>query len=265
MLYGLSDDGKKILATPKCKAICPTCKSELVAKCGSKIARHWAHRRKALCDPWSEETAWHRSWKSIIREDRCEVVIKHGNDIHRADIAGNRNTVIELQHSPISSVEIRAREKYYGNMVWIFDAAGFSGNLIFSPMENYETFVWYRPRTSFIQAKKPIYFHLPCGNIFKPEHAVQNKNGEPLHGWGRFIDWKPFFYLYLSAVVKPEFSIGEQPDLIKNRKDIDLMKLRFHQTQRHKYCCKCDSMREFQNCDRIKKCVENDFIRRVLV
>jgi hypothetical protein len=40
---------------------------------------------------------------------------------HRADVFNGR-TVVELQHSSISAQDIAAREAYYGDMVWLFDA-----------------------------------------------------------------------------------------------------------------------------------------------
>jgi hypothetical protein len=54
----------------------------------------------------------------LVRDEFVEVAIGP----HRADIVGNKNTVVELQHSPICPEDIEARETYYGNMVWLFDA-----------------------------------------------------------------------------------------------------------------------------------------------
>jgi hypothetical protein len=48
---------------------------------------------------------------------------------HRADIVGNRGVVVELQHSLISNEDVRAREAFYGKMVWLFDATPFLHNL----------------------------------------------------------------------------------------------------------------------------------------
>ncbi len=264
MLYALNGKGEKVPATPRGRAFCPICRSDVIAKCGPKIARHWAHKHSSSCDKWFEETAWHVAWKRIVRESRCEVVLRQGDMAHRADIVGNRNTVIELQHSSISPDEVRARERFYGNMIWVFDAAGFFGNMILEPIDDYVAISWYYLRMALFLARKPVYFHLPCGNIFKLEYAYPKRRGEPLHGWGRFIGWKPFFHLYLSSVVKSEYKDGEQPETIKNRTDIDISKLKFHHSIKINSRCGCDSRAEYLNCGKVHKSANTDYIRRLL-
>jgi competence protein CoiA len=264
MLYALNGYGEKVPATPKGRAFCPVCRCDVIAKCGSKIARHWAHKHCSACDPWPEETAWHVAWKSIIKESRCEVIIQRSGRIHRADIVGNRNTVIELQHSSISPVELHDRERYYGKMIWVFDAAGFFGNMVFAPVDDYVAISWYYPRMALLLARKPMYFHLPCGNIFKLEHIFPKRPGEPLHGWGRFIGWKPFFHLYLSSVVKSRYMDGDQPETIKDRSDTDISKLKFHHSIKINSRCECDSGAEYLNCGTIHKSANMDYIRRLL-
>lgn len=94
------------------------CNSEVLAKCGRRVAAHWAHIA-ADCDPWSEpETPWHREWKSLAPPERREVVIGH----HRADAVASDGRIVEIQHSPIATADIDAREAHYRRMLWIFDA-----------------------------------------------------------------------------------------------------------------------------------------------
>ena len=45
-----------------------------------------------------------------------------GDIFHIADIKTPQGLVIEIQHSPISPKDIRAREDFYGQMIWIVDA-----------------------------------------------------------------------------------------------------------------------------------------------
>jgi hypothetical protein len=61
---------------------------------------------------------WHRAWKEHYSVAQREVVIGP----HRADVRLQDGTVLELQHSPLSSAEIREREDFYGEMVWVLDA-----------------------------------------------------------------------------------------------------------------------------------------------
>src|SRR5882724_3925211 len=111
--------GERRTAWPGLEGHCPGCGAALVAKCGAINAWHWAHLSVADCDRWSEPTGpWHLSWQNAV-DPRC-VEMPCGE--HRADIVGNGGAVIELQHSAISADEIRAREEFYGDMVWLFDA-----------------------------------------------------------------------------------------------------------------------------------------------
>lgn len=266
MLYALDLlDGEKAQAIPGGIAICPACGRCVIAKCGSKKARHWAHRTGNTCDSWFEETAWHIAWKSVVREERCENIIKRRDEIHRADITGNRNTVIELQHSALSLEEIRERERFYDNMIWVVDAAGFFGNIIFKMKGEYTAIAWYNPRVAFLKAKKPVYFDLPCGNIFKLEYGYPKIHDHPLAGWGRFIGWKPFFHRYLSSVVKDEYKSGEQPEAIRDHGGLDLARLKFHHNMRIVSRCECGSSDEYPNCRLIMKSADRDYIRRRLI
>lgn len=88
---------------------------------------HWAHARDRLCDPWWEnETPWHRAWKAEFPESCREVAhVAPDGEIHRADLKTPTGIVIEIQNSPISDVERKSREAFYGNMIWVINGAGF--------------------------------------------------------------------------------------------------------------------------------------------
>ena len=108
------------------RAICPLCRSVVVAKCGDIVEWHWAHQSGGDCDPWAEnETAWHRWWKERAPEDWREVTMGT-EQVHRADIRREDGYVIELQHSAISVDEIVERETFYGRMVWLLDGRLYS-------------------------------------------------------------------------------------------------------------------------------------------
>lgn len=113
-------DGERIEARPKTAATCPCCGGEVLSKCGRLVTWHWAHKAKD-CDPWSEpESEWHKGWKNRFPKEWQERVI--GN--HRADVLTPKG-VIEFQNSQISGTEIAEREKFYGKMVWLINAADF--------------------------------------------------------------------------------------------------------------------------------------------
>jgi competence protein CoiA len=118
MLYA-EVDGQKQLAKTGLVGFCPGCGAPMIPKCGELKTWHWAHRAGRDCDPWSEPMGpWHLSWQEPLLPAYVEVLLPP----HRADIVGKGGVVVELQHSSISTEQIRGREEFYGSMIWLFDA-----------------------------------------------------------------------------------------------------------------------------------------------
>jgi competence protein CoiA len=108
--------------SPRLRGNCLYCGEPTTSRCGSKHIWHWAHIPNNHCDPWWEnETQWHREWKSFFKEANQEVVHfdEKTGEKHVADIKTNTGRVIELQNSPIDSIEVCSRESFYGDMIWI--------------------------------------------------------------------------------------------------------------------------------------------------
>ena len=115
-------DNNRVEATKGAKGLCPCCGSELIAKCGEVYADHWAHKGKRNCDPWWEETEWHRSWKGYFPFEWQEVVhVDKNGEKHIADVKTNEEWVLEFQHSPIKPEERSSRNAFYSKIVWIVD------------------------------------------------------------------------------------------------------------------------------------------------
>ena len=115
--------GKKAEATKGASGYCPSCNSEVIAKCGEKKINHWAHKGKRTCDPWWEnETEWHRSWKGHFPVEWQEVIHKADDgEKHIADVKTGTDWAIEFQHSYLNPEERRARNAFYPKLVWVVD------------------------------------------------------------------------------------------------------------------------------------------------
>ncbi len=175
-------DGEKVEPTKLAKGVCLACDGKVQAKCGKIKVHHWAHEA-GECDPWAEPMgAWHRAWQDVVQREHVEVVRKP----HRADIVGEGGTVIELQHSSIDPDTIAAREAFYGDMVWLFDAT--------------HRFRYFRsgPRAFFTMGqhkhipfcKEPVYFDF--GNaIVQVERFIEKQFYDQYDGYGlvRDHDW----------------------------------------------------------------------------
>src|SRR5262245_61048251 len=120
MLLYATVAGEKRLPFPRGRGVCPACDGVVRAKCGTVYAHHWAHESGVECDSWSEGIGpWHLSWQSLVQPAFVEVP----RGPHRADILGDDDIVVELQHSPIDPRQIGERERHYGKMLWLIDAA----------------------------------------------------------------------------------------------------------------------------------------------
>lgn len=107
------------------KGICPACSSPMIARCGSRRVHHWAHRGERNCDSWWEpETPWHRTWKNLFPKNWQEVILHDPNgEKHIADVRTQHGLTIEFQHSHLRPEERAARERSYGNLLWIVDGS----------------------------------------------------------------------------------------------------------------------------------------------
>lgn len=179
MQYASDSDGGRVEASPLGRATCPACGATTIAKCGEIVMWHWAHEADRECDPWSEpETEWHRGWKAEFPVDQREVVIGP----HRADVVAGR-TVIEFQHSSLSTAQARERETFYrhqvGRIAWVFDASTFLDNILFSRRLSADelTFRWLWPRKTHALLTAPLYWDLASMSAERRE-----RNGFPLDG-----------------------------------------------------------------------------------
>lgn len=194
MRFARADDGSRVEPTPSGKARCPQCGDEVLARCGTLVAWHWAHRRRD-CDGWAEgETEWHRAWKQQVHDEATEVVLGD----HRADIRTQEGVVIELQHSPLDARRIAEREAFYDRLVWLFDARSFA--LRFYPRGAQVDFAWTRPKKSLFSVRKPLYWDLGHGFVLHVESLHRDALVGGARGRGILLDAACFASSLFGAV-----------------------------------------------------------------
>ena len=167
MQFALLND-ERVDAFPHGRGLCPTCGSEMIAKCGPRIMNHWAHHGCRECDPWWEnETPWHRDWKNKFPADCREVSHTAGDgEIHRADVKTTTGIVIEFQHSSMTDAERISREYFYQNLVWVINGTGFRDNFdIYHILPNPDSdlagdLVWYKAKRHLNGANNGLFFRL---------------------------------------------------------------------------------------------------------
>lgn len=130
---------------------CPTCSGEVILRCGEINIWHFAHKACECIDRWNYDMSeWHQKMQGYFDKEHQEVVVRHNEEIHRADILKD-GVVIEFQHSPISASEFMERNKFYKNagykLVWVFDVCDDyeSGKLKEINEDDYNTLRWKNP------------------------------------------------------------------------------------------------------------------------
>lgn len=169
---------------------CPVCSAAVIAKCGETRAHHWAHRADRNCDSWWEpETNWHRAWKSNFPADWQEVI--QYDDVtgekHIADIRTDQGIAIEFQHSHLSPHERRAREQFYGDLIWVVDGTRLKRDLprfldgMRRARRTPTSFLFLHPfpkelfSANWLESSVPVFFDFGTNFLFcllpKAEHA----------------------------------------------------------------------------------------------
>jgi hypothetical protein len=214
----------------------------MIAKCGQHKLWHWAHKSRIHCDPWWEpESDWHRVWKNHFPKEWHEVILFDSitNEKHIADVKTDKGLVIEFQHSAITPVEMKAREQFYGNMVWVvdgcrgeLDAAHFKlslgGKINESPVAY--AFHWFGRSKLFdnwILATKPVFVDFGQANLWRlimfdpstKKGAVGPAGKEYLVD--DFIKGNPLARVIRSGANSRVSAIGEQDTKGRNEKSDD--------------------------------------------
>ena len=173
-------------ATKHAVGVCPSCRAPVIPKCGPIVTWHWAHEAQD-CDPWAEpETEWHLGWKRLA--DRSEVVMRQHDQIHRADIVTAAGVVVELQSQYLDVASIRAREAFYGRMVWLYRVT-WADRLHFGT----KGFWWKHGSKAMAMTQRPLYWDFDDGTIVRVRIGLVGTRvlGQIARGGARpsFIRW----------------------------------------------------------------------------
>ena len=150
---------------------CPVCSEPLSVRRGEIRHSFFAHYPGKTCtDSWAAEyetSDWHLEWQKEFPACNQEVVVQLGSVKHRADVLTGK-TVIEFQHSQLSSDVFNKRNAFYHNLgyktVWLFDVVEeYMSGKIFS--EDNARFVWKNSKRTFRDftvehGKAEIFFQL---------------------------------------------------------------------------------------------------------
>ena len=196
--YALDENGNTVHISQthtKNNYFCPCCDEKLILKKGEINVHHFSHAPGSRCsDTWSYDMSeWHEEWQNRFPKENREVVLTSNGKKHRADVLID-NTVIEFQHSSLSSNEFEQRNDFYislgYNVIWIFDVADLyeSGAISFLNDDSDTKYKWRRPFKTF------DYFD-PKDKKIELYLQISNEDEEYFEYWGESkatlikVDW----------------------------------------------------------------------------
>jgi len=175
------------------------------AKVG-ELRQYWTYigEKPKMPQGYENETIWHYNWKSLVKDDFCEIIFGENNE-HRADIVGNNNTIIEVQLSPIDIRVVRERIEFYrkitkDRMIWIVDATKYFKNTFdIEKSEQFFKVKWKNKRQWVYLIAQNIDCHLFLDINHKKNYLLKTwvNNGEI---FCVFYEKTKFYKEYLSEV-----------------------------------------------------------------
>jgi hypothetical protein len=168
--------GRVVLPEPGADATCPECGGAVIPKCGELVAWHWAHRANhppcEQTDPWKETSGWHVAWQHYCADAGgwMEVPMTNGTEAHRADVVAPDGRVIEFQHSHLEPAQIRAREAFYRDVIWVYDAARWTRRLHLLKGQTWKRtlrFIWHQPVVSLATHRRELWWDVGENELWR--------------------------------------------------------------------------------------------------
>ena len=136
---------------------CPECGDKVFSKCGEYKEWHFSHYSgKECCDGFGTKgkCEWHTNWQNKFPKERQEIRIIKNNKLHIADAITKNGIVVEFQHSQISPSEIKKREDFYVDMVWVFDCTEIRNHFsVLTKFPQFENVSWQNKFGKIIDEK----------------------------------------------------------------------------------------------------------------
>uniref|UniRef100_A0A6C0LZW8 Competence protein CoiA nuclease-like domain-containing protein n=1 Tax=viral metagenome TaxID=1070528 RepID=A0A6C0LZW8_9ZZZZ len=143
---------------------------------------------------------WHYSWQTHFKDECLETRFSINGKIHIADIyISLRNTVIEIQHSPMDENTMLEREEFYANqvkahLVWVFDY----------------TKVTIRDDGYFSRSKFRAMSCLKHSDIYL--HTIR---GLYRVNTGKYIQYNVFFADFLDVLDRSRFTLCDYNSIVR--------------------------------------------------
>lgn len=187
-----------------------------VKACKGDYLQYWKYidEHPILPNGYENETEWHIAWKSLVKDEYCEVICGANNE-HRADIKTPK-FVIELQFSHISFTDAKERTLFYNKLtgnrvVWVINCFGPSmkryihvGKRVTNT--DYYNLDWKYPKKWAVDLSRYKDTNVYLDISIKSDKMLQiwkHKNGL----FCRWVDKQSFYDTYLKSVSNQDINI----------------------------------------------------------
>lgn len=182
-----------------------------VKACKGDYLQYWKYidEHPNLPNGYENETDWHVAWKSLVKDEYCEVICGKNHE-HRADIKTS-DYVIELQLSHISLADAKSRTRFYKNLtghrvVWVVNCYRASAKLHIIVGEKVRGTDYFELNWKFPKKWVVDLSELTDTNVYLD---ISNKTGYLLQIWKhadklycRWTNKQTFFNYYLKSIAK---------------------------------------------------------------
>lgn len=133
MLYAIDTDGQRIRPSIH-KQLATDPYSGLPAQGITGEGLDYWRLIEGKYDAWALPNAtWNLRWKLEFPEPLVEISIQGDHAKHVADVRTNKGTVLKFQARNLNEQQLREREVFFEQMVWIFRADKWDIELMFNP------------------------------------------------------------------------------------------------------------------------------------
>lgn len=135
-------------------------------------------------DAWAlPDSTWNLKWKMKFPKELVEISIQGDQEKHVGDVRTNTGTVLKFQGRNLTEDQIKQREAFFGQMVWVFRAEKWDIELNFNPTRFRDTegrdrqlpkndaFEWVKytaryPKSVFEVCKMPVFLDFGDDSIY---------------------------------------------------------------------------------------------------
>lgn len=133
MLYAISTTGELIRPSLQEDHATDPYSGQIARGVYTEGQRHW-RLQEGNYDGWAfPDGVWNLEWKLKFPKTLVEISVQGNTEKHVADVRTNTGLVLNFQARSLDEKQLKQREVFFGQMLWIFKADGWDLELMQNP------------------------------------------------------------------------------------------------------------------------------------